>query len=160
MQHPEQLGDIRKLMGLVGYYRRYIQGFSKIAKPLLDLLQAPHSNKNKSGKPSLSKNSTTVPSSKIIVWEKQHQDALNELLDHLTSPPILGFPDYNKPFVLHTDASQDGLGAVLYQKQDGKLRVIGYGSRSLGPAEKNYHFHSGKLEFLALKRAITKHFRD
>ena len=76
---PRTVGNIRKLLGLVGYYRRYIQGFSKIVKPLFDLLQAPHTNKNKSGKPSLSKNSTTVPSSKVIVWEKQHQDALNEL---------------------------------------------------------------------------------
>ena len=90
------------------------------------------------------------------MWEKQHQDALNELFDHLTSPPILGFLDYNKPFVLHTDASQDVLGAVLYQK----LRVTGYGSRSLSPAEKNYHLHSGKLEFSALKWAITEHFSD
>ena len=61
--------------------------------------------------------------------------------------------------MLHTDASQDGLGAVLYQKQDGKLRVIAYGSRALSPAEKNYHVHSGKLEFLALKWSITDHFR-
>ena len=63
-------------------------------------------------------------------------------------------------FVLHTDASQEGLGAVLYQKQDGKMRVIGYGSRSLTKAEKNYYLHSGKLKFLALKWAVCKHFRD
>ena len=55
-------------------------------------------------------------------------------MDHLTSPPILGFPDYDKPFVLRTDASQDGLGSVLYQ--------------------------SWKLEFLTLQWGITKHFRD
>ena len=157
---PRTVGDVRKLLGLVGYYRRYIQGFSKIAKPLFELLQASPTDKSKSRKRPTSKNSTTIPSSKVIVWEKQHQDALEELLGYLTSPPILGFPDYNKSFVLHTDASQDGLGAVLYQKQDGKLRVIGYGSRSLSPAEKNYHLHSGKLEFLALKWAITEHFRD
>ena len=76
------------------------------------------------------------------------------------SPPILGYPDFSKSFVLHTDASQEGLGAVLYQKQDGKIRVIGYGSRSLTKAEKNYYLHSGKLEFLALKWAVCEHFRD
>ena len=76
------------------------------------------------------------------------------------SPPILGYPDFSKSFVLHTDASQEGLGAVLYQKQDGKMRVIGYGSRSLTKAEKNYYLHSGKLEFLALKWAVCEHFRD
>ena len=71
----------------------------------------------------------------------------------------MAFPDYNSPFILYTDASNDGLGAVLYQVQDGKRRVIAYGSRTLSPAE-NYNLHSEKLEFLALKWAITKKFRD
>ena len=91
---------------------------------------------------------------------QQHQKAVETLLDRLVSPPILGYPDFSKPFVLYTDASQEGLGAVLYQKQDGKMRVIGYGSRSLTKAEKNYFLHSGKLEFLALKWAICEHFRN
>ncbi len=78
----------------------------------------------------------------------------------LTSFPILAYPDFNLPFVLHTDASNEGLGAVLYQEQGGKLRVIAYGSRTLTPAEKNYHLHSNKLEFLALKWAICDKFRD
>ncbi|TWW67066.1 hypothetical protein D4764_02G0001070 [Takifugu flavidus] len=78
----------------------------------------------------------------------------------LTSPPILAYPDYDLPFVLHTDASNEGLGAVLYQQQGNKLRVIAYGSRTLTPAEKNYHLHSSKLEFLALKWAICDKFRD
>jgi len=80
-------------------------------------------------------------------------------LDHLVSPSILGYPDFNKSFVLLTDASREGLGAVLYQKQDGKMQVIGYGSRTLSKAEKNYLLHSGKLEFLAVKWAICEHFR-
>ena len=62
--------------------------------------------------------------------------------------------------MLHTDASQEDLGAVLYQKQQGRMRVIGYASRTLTPAETKYHLHSGKLEFLVLKWAITEHFRD
>ena len=57
-------------------------------------------------------------------------------------------------------ASNGGLGAVLYQRQSGKMRVIGYGSRTLTTAEKNYHLHSGKLEFLALKWAVCEQFRD
>ena len=95
-----------------------------------------------------------------LFWGEQHQKALEKLLDHLTSAPVLGYPDFSQPFVLHTNASQEGLGAVLYQRQDGKIRVIGYGSRSLTKAERNYHLHSGKLEFLALKWAVCEHFRD
>ena len=78
----------------------------------------------------------------------------------LANPPVLAYPDFELPFVLHTDASDKGLGAVLYQSQGGKLRVIGYGSRTLTPAEKNYRLHSGKLEFLVLKWAVCEKFRD
>ena len=82
------------------------------------------------------------------------------LIHRLASPPVMAFPDFTKPFVLHTDGSQEGLGAILYQEQDGKLRVLGYASRTLTPSEKNYHMHAGKLEFLALKWAVTEKFRD
>ena len=82
------------------------------------------------------------------------------LIHRLTSPPVMAFPDFTKPFVLYTDASQEGLGAVLYQEQEGKLRVLGYASRTLTPSEENYHMHAGKLEFLALKWAVTEKFRD
>ena len=60
--------------------------------------------------------------------------------------------------LLHTDSSTDGLGAVLYQKQDGKLRVIAYASRSVSKAESNYPAH--KLEFLALKWAVCEKFHE
>ena len=73
--------------------------------------------------------------------------------------PVLAFADYSKSFMLETDASKDGLGAVLLQKgEDGKYHPIAYGSKALSKSEKNYH--SLKLEFLALKWAVTKHFRE
>ena len=79
----------------------------------------------------------------------------------LTGSAVMAYPDFENPFILHVDASQEGLGAILYQTQeDGRKAVIGYGSRTLTPAERNYHLHSGKLEFLALKCAITEKFRD
>ena len=81
-------------------------------------------------------------------------------MDYLKSPDFLAFPDYNIPFSVHCDASQQGLGAVLYQKQDGKDKVISFASRSLTDPEKNYNLHSGKLEFLALKWCVTERFAD
>jgi hypothetical protein len=85
--------------------------------------------------------------------------SIESLIDQITSPPIVAYPEYDAPFIVHTDAFQEGLGAVLYQEQQGTIRVIAYASRRLTPAEKNYHLHSAKLEFLALKWAVTEHFR-
>lgn len=73
---------------------------------------------------------------------------------------MLAYPDFNRPLTIHTDASQKGLGAVLYQNQSWKMRVIGYGSHTLTPAEQIYHLQSGKLEFLGLKWAVCDKFRD
>tara|TARA_B110000881_G_scaffold132335_1_gene116424 strand:- start:201 stop:485 length:285 start_codon:yes stop_codon:yes gene_type:complete len=70
----------------------------------------------------------------------------------------LAYADFDKPFILNTDASTYGLGAALYQLQDGKERVVAYASRSLSPSEKNYPAH--KLEFLALKWAVSDKFHD
>ena len=95
-----------------------------------------------------------------ITWTDEHQKRLDLLIQRLTSPPIMAFPDFTKSCVLHTDASQDGLWAVLYQEQNVKLRVLGYASRTLTQAGKNYHTHAGKLEFLALIWVVTEKFRD
>ena len=159
--NPSTVGEVRKLLGLLGYYRRYIPNFARTAYPLYQLLQADPDNVARTvrGNKQHSKRGS-VPSSKPGVWGEQHQKTLDKLLDHLTSAPLLGYPDFSQPLVLHTDASQEGLGAALYQRQDGRKRVIGYGSRSLTKAERNYHLHSGKLEFLALKWAVCEHFRD
>ena len=79
--------------------------------------------------------------------------------EKITSAPVLVFPDFNKPFLLETDASKEGLGAVLSQKQDdGCYHPVAFGSRMLTPSEQNYH--SSKLEFLALKWSITEHFKE
>ena len=75
-----------------------------------------------------------------------------------TSTPILAYPDYQLPFILHTDNSSEGLAAVLYQKQEDKLRVIAYASRSVSKTEANCPAH--KLEFLALKWAVCEKFHE
>ena len=75
------------------------------------------------------------------------------------STPVLAFADYTKDFLLKTDTSKEGLGAVLSQKQaDRQYHSVSYGSWTLTAHEKNYH--STKLEFLALKWAITEHFKE
>ena len=130
-------------MGLIGYFRRSIPNLSKKAKILFDLLKG-HENIRKSKQP--------------IMWEQKHQAALDTLLKDLTTPPLLAHPNFDLPFILHTDASSVGLGCALYQIQDSKLRVIGYGSRTLVGAECKYH--GSKLEFLALKWAICNHFHE
>ena len=160
---PRNIGDVRKLIGLFGYYRRYIKNFARVAKPIYDLLtkkSAKENTKVQQQRGRQKKQSNQPQSNQPIEWTEEHQKVVEELIGRITSPPVMAYPDYDKPFELHTDASQDGLGAVLYQEQEGKMRVVGYGSRSLTAAEKNYHLHSGKLEFLALKWAITEKFRD
>ena len=159
---PSTVGEVRQLVGFLGYYRRYIPNFARLAKPLYELLNKPSQGvtpKNATRK-SRNKKNGQLPSGTPIRWTETHQQSLNELIGYLTTPPIMAYPDYEKPFIVHTDACKDGLGAVLYQRQDGKIRVIAYSSRTLTAAEKNYHLHAGKLEFLALKWAITEQFRD
>ena len=81
------------------------------------------------------------------------------LKEKILTSPLLVFPDFAKPFLLEMDASKEGLGAILSQKQDdGRFHPVTFGSHYLTPAEKNYH--SSKLEFLALKWGITEHFRE
>lgn len=165
-REPKNVGEVRALLGFLGYYRTFIQDFSRVAKPLFQLIESPResspkvtpakANKTKQKGTSSGQLSSKTP----VQWTPEHSAVVSRLVDTLTSPPILAYPDFNLPFVLHTDASNEGLGAVLYQQQGNKLRVIAYGSRTLTPAEKNYHLHSGKLEFLALKWAICDKFRD
>lgn len=162
----DTVGELRQVLGFLSYYRPYIPNFSRVALPLYSLLSVP-SSEDHTSEPPAGRHKKTVknkkgqlPSRAPIQWTTSHQEVLNQLIDALTKPPVLGYPDFTQPFVLHCDASQIGLGAVLYQRQQGKMRVIAYGSRTLSPSEKRYHLHSGKLEFLALKWAICERFRD
>lgn len=165
-RQPRNVEEVRALLGFLGYYRSFIQDFSRIARPLFKLQEGPVESSEQPVTPGSQKNSTKnnktgqLASRTPVQWTSEHGAIVSHLVDMLTHPPILAYPDFDLPFVLHTDASKDGLGAVLYQEQGGKLRVIAYGSRTLTPAEKNYHLHSSKLEFLALKWAICDKFRD
>ena len=92
------------------------------------------------------------------IWGPAQQSAFDKLKEKLSSPPVLAYADFSKPFILHTDASIEGLGAILYQEHDGLEKVVAYGSRGLRKAERNYPAH--KLDFLCLKWAVTDKFHD
>ena len=118
-------------------------------KPVYDLLQ-----KSLEGEDT----KKHVDSKKKIDWKPEHQANINEILQYLKSPSVIAFPDFSIPFTVHCNASQNEFGAVLYQEQEGETRVISFTSRTLMPVERNYYLHSGKLEFLAQKWAITEKF--
>ena len=95
----------------------------------------------------------------MVEWNDECQEAFKKLKQLCSQTPILAYANYKKPFKLHTDASENGLGAVLYQKQDdGTDCVIAYASQTLSKSKKNYDAH--KLEFLALKWSVTKRFHE
>jgi len=148
---PSNVDQLRSFLGFVGYFRKYVKDYAKIAKPLNDLLVG-------NGKACNRKKQKREKGAVPWKWNKEQQNAFDTLIQKLVSPPVLAFPDFEKPFSLHTDASSQGLGAVLYQNQSGKDRVIAYASRGLKNAERKYPAH--KLEFLALKWAITDRFKD
>lgn len=143
---PHTVSDIKSFLGFVGYYRRFIKGFSKIAKPLYEVTKGLESQSKRAAKKT------------VVTWGKEQEEAFQKLKEACITAPVLGYPDYELPFILHTDSSTDGLGAVLYQKQANGTRVIAYASRALSKSEANYAPH--KLEFLALKWAVTDKFKE
>ena len=95
----------------------------------------------------------------LVQLPPEAQEVVKILKDKIQSAPMLVFPDFDKQFLLEMDASKEGLGAVLSQKQDdGCYHPITFGSCSLTLAERNYH--SSKLEFLALKWSVMEHFKE
>ena len=95
---------------------------------------------------------------KVIEWSDEFKEAFRELKEICTTPPILAYADFSKPFKLHTVSCTLGLGAILYQNQNEVDWGIGYASRFLSKTEHKYLAH--KLEFLALKWAITEQFYE
>lgn len=146
---PKNIKELRSFLGFTGYYRRFIKDYARVVHPLTELLAGHSTAKGKN-----QRNSKKIP----WVWDKKQQSAFETLISKLTNPPILSYADFSKPFILNIDASTEGLGAVLYQNQNGLEHVIAYGSRSLKPSEKLYPAH--KLEFLCLKWAVVDKFKD
>jgi hypothetical protein len=110
---PRTTRELKGFFGLAGYYRRFIPNFSKIYKPLTELLK-------------------NTP----YIWNERTEAAFTKLKTLLTTEPLLQYPDFTRPFVLSTDASNEAIGAVLSQGPTGKDLPISYSSRPLNNAEK------------------------
>ena len=113
---PRNVTEVRALLGVGNYYRRFIRDYSKKMKPLTELTK------------------DHVP----FVWTVECDRAVDILKEALTSPEIMALPLNEGGYILDTDASVDTIGAVLSQVQDRRERVIAYGSRTLSTAERNY----------------------
>ncbi len=128
---PKTVTQIRRFVGAVGFYRRFIQDFSLIARPLHDLTR---------------KNAQ-------FVWTPACQKAFDTLKTAITSDDVLKYPDFSQEFVLATDASTEAIGATLCQYDDNKvLRPVSYAGRSLTKSEKNYS--ATQLEILGAVWAV------
>src|SRR6266498_470583 len=117
----KNLKELRSRLDLFSFYHQYIKRFSSIIKPMYELTQI--------------ENGKYVP----FVWNEKRQKAFDEIKRRMTVTPIVAHPDFEKPFILYTDASGKGIGAVLHQKDDqDKERIIACVSRALNQHEKNY----------------------
>lgn len=131
---PKDLTQLRGFIALASYYRKFVKNFSSIAEPLNRLLK---------------KNTP-------FIWGKDQIKSFEQLKTCLMTPPILSYPNFEKPFILYTDASTFALGAILSQEsEDKKEHVIAYASRTLNKHERNYGIT--ELECLAVVWAV-KHF--
>lgn len=158
---PQNLTQLRGFLGLAKYYRKFIKDFAKIAKPLNDLTKGFKAKpreirdgikikRKKSEKEKKRKDETFTNK-----WREKEENAFELLKERLTMAPVLVYPDFEKEFILYTDASKLALGAVLHQKgDDGKEYVIAYENKTLNKAEQNYT--TTELECLAVIWAIEK----
>ncbi|KAK1641975.1 hypothetical protein QYE76_059780 [Lolium multiflorum] len=132
MPYPRDVKGIRSVLGHAGFYRRFIKDFSKVSKPLTNLLQK------------------DVP----FVFDDDCKEAFETLKKALTTAPIVEPPDWNLPFEIMCDASDFAVGAVLGQRVDKKLNVIHYASKTLDAAQRNYA--TTEKELLAVVFACDK----
>ena len=114
---PHDVKQLRQFLGLTNYYRRFIKDYSLLATPLFHL---------------------TRKTAKGFLWSSSCQQAFETLKQKLVTPPILAYPDFTRPFILQTDASDQAIGAVLSQEREGQEHVISYWSRRLDKSERNY----------------------
>jgi predicted aspartyl protease len=133
----QSVKDVRAFLGLAGFYRRFVKGFSEIARPLTDL--------------------TKIADKRWFSWGQPEQHAFDTLKQAMVSAPVLAHPDPRQPWIVQSDASGFAIGAVLSQKQtDGTVRPVAYWSHKLASAPRNYS--ATERELMAIVEA-TKHWR-
>ena len=133
-RRPRTKKQVRSFIGLIGYYRKFIPNFSAVSAPLTDL--------TKKGKPMK------------VRWEPEHEKAFQSLIQVLGKSPILCLPDFEKEFIVRTDASETGIGAVLLQDYEGHKFPVYYASKKLSEREKSYSVI--EKECLAVIWAVQK----
>ena len=129
---PTNVKTVRQLLGHVGFYRRFIMDFSKIAKPLYKLLE-------KDAK---------------FIWDADCQKSFEELKAYLTTTPVVRGPNWQLPFEVMCDASDLAIGAVLGQREGGKPYMVYYARKTLNEAQRNYT--TTEKELLAVVYALDK----
>jgi hypothetical protein len=133
-KEPSCQNELRTFLGFTGYYRRFCPDYASVAKPLYHLT------------------SKGVP----FEWGEEESQTFHKLRQFLIDAPVLAYPDNKSQYILDTDASLEGVGAVLSQVQEGTERPIAYFSKTLSPPERNYCVT--RRELLAVIKAV-KHFR-
>ncbi|KAL0537615.1 hypothetical protein IC582_026598 [Cucumis melo] len=129
---PSTVSEVRSFLSLAGYYRRFVENFSRIATPLTQL--------TKKGAP--------------FVWSKACEDSFQNLKQKLVTAPVLTVPDGSGSFVIYSDASKKGLGCVLMQQG----KVVPYASRQLKSHEQNYPTHDLELAAVVFALKIWRHY--
>ena len=129
---PMNVTEVRSFLGLAGYYRKFVEGFSKIATPLTKLIRKEEK----------------------FIWSEACQNSFDELKQRLTTAPVLTLPSGSEGFTVYCDASRQGLGCVLMQRD----RVIAYASRQLKKHEVNYPTHDLELAAVVFALRIWRHY--
>jgi hypothetical protein len=129
---PTTVTEVRSFLGLAGYYRMFIKGFSQLALPLTKLTRK------------------GVP----FEWNEKCEESFQALKDKLTTTPVLVIHDLSKDFQVYCDISKMGLGCVLMQSRD----VVAYASRQLRPHEGNYPTHDLELAAIVFALKIWRHY--
>ena len=104
---PKTVTEVRSFLGFTNYYHKFIPGYVQVARPINQLVSGGNANKKKT----------------LVDWTSECQVAFEHLKHLCSQTPILAYADYTKPFQLHTDTSESGLGAVLYQNQANGMKV-------------------------------------